>query len=87
MHSANKEKVKVEVFKINDPDGYSNLRDAPKGKVLQKVMDTESFEVVGEQAGYKKVKLSKHFFTTWAQVKQNNSKREMIYLTWNNIVQ
>jgi uncharacterized protein (TIGR02145 family) len=58
LHSANKEKVKVEVFKINDPDGYSNLRDAPKGKVLQKVMDTESFEVVGEQAGYKKVKLS-----------------------------
>ncbi len=47
----------ITYFKINDPDGYSNLRDAPKGKVMQKVMDSERFEVVGDESGYKKVKL------------------------------
>lgn len=45
-------------YKINDPDGYSNLRDAPKGDVIQKVYDTEQFEVLGEEQGYKKVKLT-----------------------------
>ena len=48
----------VEYYKINDPDGYSNLRDAPKGEVIQKILDTEQFEVIGEEAGYSKVKLS-----------------------------
>lgn len=48
----------VEYYKINDPDGYSNLRDAPKGKVIQKVYEDEEFEVLGEYDGYKKVKLS-----------------------------
>ncbi|MCO6499322.1 MAG: SH3 domain-containing protein [Vicingus serpentipes] len=50
--------VNVDYYKINDPDGYSNLRDAPKGEVLQKVYDTEKFEVIGTEDDYKKVKLS-----------------------------
>jgi hypothetical protein len=50
--------IVVEYFKINDPDGYSNLRDAPKGEVLQKVYDTEKFEVIGTEGDYKQVKLS-----------------------------
>lgn len=48
----------VDYYKINDPDGYSNLRDAPKGEVLQKLYDTEKFEVIGTEGDYKKVKLS-----------------------------
>jgi hypothetical protein len=45
-------------YQINDPDGYSNLRDAPKGEILQRVSEGEQFEVIGEKDGYKKVKLS-----------------------------
>lgn len=43
--------------KINDPDGYSNLRDAPKGNVIKRVLDSERFEVIGEENGYKKIRL------------------------------
>jgi hypothetical protein len=45
-------------YKIQDPDGYSNLRDKPNGEVLKKVYDTETFEIIGEEGKYKKVKLS-----------------------------
>ena len=48
----------VDYYKINDPDGYSNLRNTPKGEVLQKVYDTEKFEVIGAEGDYKQVKLS-----------------------------
>ncbi|RDK86974.1 SH3 domain-containing protein [Marinirhabdus gelatinilytica] len=45
-------------FKINDPDGYSNLRDKPKGEVIRKVLKNEKFEVLSSDGEYKKVKLS-----------------------------
>ena len=48
----------VSLYKISDPDGYSNLRDAPKGKVIQKVYETEAFEVIGQDGDYREVKLS-----------------------------
>ncbi|MDA3843916.1 MAG: WG repeat-containing protein, partial [Candidatus Kapabacteria bacterium] len=48
----------IEYYKIQDPDGYSNLRDKPKGDIVRKVLDSEKFEVVGSQGDYKKVKLS-----------------------------
>tara|TARA_R110002020_G_scaffold75065_10_gene191459 strand:+ start:3528 stop:4628 length:1101 start_codon:yes stop_codon:yes gene_type:complete len=44
-------------YKINDPDGYSNLRDRPNGKVVRKVLDNEKFEVMGSEGDFKKVKL------------------------------
>ncbi len=57
--NVNNEEIKTQIlYKINDPDGYSNLRDAPKGNVIQKVYENELFEVLGEKDGYKKVKLS-----------------------------
>lgn len=45
-------------FKINDPDGYSNLRKTPNGDILQKVYENERFEVLSTDNQYKKVKLS-----------------------------
>jgi hypothetical protein len=47
-----------ELYKINDPDGWSNLRKTPRGEVLKKVYESEKFEVLGEEGKYKKVKLS-----------------------------
>ena len=48
---------KVQQYTISDPDGYSNLRIAPKGEVIQTVYEGELFEVIGEDGDYKKVKL------------------------------
>jgi Domain of unknown function (DUF4352) len=45
-------------YKINDPDGYSNLRDdTSNGKIIRKVLESEKFEVLSTENGYKKVKL------------------------------
>jgi len=48
----------TEYYKINDTDGYSNLRKTPSGEVIKKVYDKEQFEVIGEENNHKKVKLS-----------------------------
>lgn len=45
-------------YKIQDPDGYSNLRKEPKGEVIKKVYDNETFEVIATEGDYKKIKLS-----------------------------
>lgn len=47
----------IEYYKINDPDGYSNLRKEPKGDIIKKVYDTELFEVLSEENDHKKIKL------------------------------
>jgi hypothetical protein len=43
---------------IEDPDGYSNLRELPDGKVIRKVYNSEKFEITGEEKKYKKVKFN-----------------------------
>ena len=48
----------IEFFRIEDPDGWSNLRKTPAGEVLRKVYSDEKFEVIGEENKHKKVKLS-----------------------------
>lgn len=45
-------------YKINDPDGFSNLRENPNGKIIRKVLENERFEVIASDGKYKKVKLS-----------------------------
>lgn len=45
-------------FVINDPDGYSNLRQSPGGTIMQKVYKGEKFEVIGEENSYAQVKLA-----------------------------
>jgi hypothetical protein len=47
-----------ELFEINDPDGYSNLRVSPGGKIIRKVMKGEKFEVIEKGESNSKVKLS-----------------------------
>ncbi len=46
------------LFEINDPDGYSNLRQSPGGAIIKKVMQGEKFEVIGTEKDYSKVKLA-----------------------------
>lgn len=48
----------ITLFKVQDPDGYSNLRSAPNGEIMKKVYDTETFEVIGTEGKFKKVRLS-----------------------------
>jgi|TARA_B110000003_G_scaffold174371_1_gene174021 hypothetical protein len=50
--------VNPEYFKIEDIDGYSNLRELPGGQVIRKVYNDEKFEVIGEEKKYKKVKFN-----------------------------
>jgi hypothetical protein len=47
-----------ELFEINDPDGYSNLRVSPGGKIIRKVMKGEKFELIEKGGSNSKVKLS-----------------------------
>ena len=49
--------TQVAYFKIQDPDGYSNLRKSPGGEVIRKVYDKEIFEVINSEGSWKKVKL------------------------------
>jgi hypothetical protein len=42
-------------FKIQDPDGYTNMRDAPGGSIVRRVLPNEKFKVSGESRKYKVV--------------------------------
>jgi hypothetical protein len=42
-------------YKIQDPDGYSNMRDAPGGSIIRRVLPNEKFKVSGESRKYKVV--------------------------------
>ena len=50
--------VNIEYYKIEDVDGYSNLRELPGGQIIRKVYNDEKFEVIGEEKKHKKVKLN-----------------------------
>ena len=45
-------------YQINDPDGYTNLRDAPGGKIIKKVNEGDKFELLEKGDIYSKVKLA-----------------------------
>jgi hypothetical protein len=40
------------LFRIEDPDGYSNLRDIPGGMIIREVYPYEQFEILGALDGY-----------------------------------
>ena len=42
-------------YKIQDPDGFTNMRDKPNGSIVRKVYPLDRFEVLGEKDGYKEV--------------------------------
>ncbi|MCZ2130842.1 MAG: TerB family tellurite resistance protein [Bacteroidia bacterium] len=50
--------AEIVYYKVQDPDGYSNLRDKPNGEVIRKVYDNETFEIIGKEGKFQKVKLS-----------------------------
>ena len=43
-------------YKIQDPDGYTNMRDAPAGSIIRRVLPNEKFRVSGVSGKYKVVK-------------------------------
>jgi len=45
------------MYKIQDADGYSNMRDL-NGEIIKKVYENEQFEVIGSSGKQKKVKLA-----------------------------
>jgi len=49
--------VEATLYKVNDPDGYSNLRDAQMN-VIRRVLDTETFEVINSAGGWMEIKLN-----------------------------
>ena len=47
-----------QLYVINDPDGYTNLRATPGGKILRKVYENETFEIITPGDTYSEVKLT-----------------------------
>ena len=45
-------------YSINDPDGYTNMRATPGGKIIRKVYKNETFEIVTPGDTHSEVKLA-----------------------------
>lgn len=45
-------------YSINDPDGYTNLRATPGGKIIRKVYENETFDIIESGKPYSKIKLT-----------------------------
>ncbi len=45
-------------YSINDPDGYTNLRATPGGKIIRKVYENETFDIIQPGEPYSKIKLT-----------------------------
>ena len=44
------------LYKINDPDGWTNMRKSPNGEIIRTVDTLERFEIIGKDGGWKIVK-------------------------------
>jgi hypothetical protein len=66
----------LDFYTVEDPDGFSNLRETPSGRVISKVYNGDKFEVIGDEQNYKKVKLTDATigFIHASRVKSFNSK-------------
>ncbi len=47
-----------QLYLINDPDGYTNMRATPGGKIIRKVYKNETFEIITPGDTYSEVKLT-----------------------------
>jgi hypothetical protein len=47
----------IVLYKINDADGYTNLRKEPKGAIIQKVFEKERFTVLKKDGNYYLIEL------------------------------
>jgi hypothetical protein len=46
------------LYVINDPDGYTNMRATPGGKIIRKVYKNETFEIITPGDTHSEVKLT-----------------------------
>lgn len=51
------QKQAVQLYSIQDPDGYTNMRATPGGTIIRKVYENETFELVEAGETYSKIKL------------------------------
>jgi len=50
--------VTLDLFSIDDPDGYTNLRATPGGAIVRKVLENETFEILEVGESHTQVKFS-----------------------------
>lgn len=56
--NSNESNTKTNYFKIQDTDGFTNLRDKPNGSIIKKVLETEYFIIIEDAGDFFKVRLS-----------------------------
>ena len=49
--------TKSDYYRVEDPDGWSNLRKTAGGEIIKRVYESEEFQVIGKVNNYKKIKL------------------------------
>lgn len=45
------------LYQINDPDGWTNMRESPNGKIIRTVDTVERFEIIGQNENWKMIQL------------------------------
>ena len=55
--NSSSQEIEKTYFVINDPDGFTNLRDAPNGNIVKKVQKGEKFEIIEKGSSHSKVLL------------------------------
>ena len=45
------------LYQINDPDGWTNMRESPSGKIIRTIDTLERFEIIGENGNWKMILL------------------------------
>ena len=56
--SENIANTKSDYYRVEDPDGWSNLRKTAGGEIIKRVYESEEFQVIGKVNNYKKIKLN-----------------------------
>lgn len=44
--------TKKSLYKINDPDGWTNMRESPNGKIIRTIDTLERFEIIGNNKNW-----------------------------------
>ena len=49
--------TKKSLYKINDPDGWTNMRESPNGKIMRTIDTLERFEIIGNNKNWMLIQL------------------------------
>ena len=49
--------TKKSLYKINDPDGWTNMRESPNGKIIRTIDTLERFEIIGQNKSWMLIQL------------------------------